>query len=49
MKSGEVAEQPSSDAAAQAAGLETLGVWLMGAYWLAILAIFMIGGAANGG
>jgi hypothetical protein len=49
MKSGNTAEQPPADVAAQARRLEKLGIWLMGAYWLAILAVFIIGGAANGG
>jgi len=41
--------QPEAAPAASGAGLEKLGLWLMGAYWLAMVAIFVAGGAANGG
>jgi hypothetical protein len=41
--------QPEAAPKAQGAGLEKLGLWLMGAYWLALVAIFALGGAANGG
>ena len=35
--------------AAEGAGLEKAGTWLMAAYWLALLAILAIGGMASGG
>ena len=33
--------------AAQGIGLEKAGIWLMAAYWLAILAVLMLAGAAG--
>lgn len=36
-------------AAAKSAGLENAGAWLMGLYWLALLAVLAIGGMASGG
>jgi len=35
--------------AASGAGLEKAGVWLMAAYWLAMLAILGVGAAVGGG
>ncbi len=30
-------------------GFENAGAWLMGVYWLALLAVLAIGGMASGG
>jgi hypothetical protein len=35
--------------AAEGAGLEKAGAWLMAAYWLALLAVLAVGGLAAGG
>ena len=33
---------------AEGAGLEKAGAWLMGVYWLALLAVLVLGGLAGG-
>jgi hypothetical protein len=40
--------QSAGKPAAQGAGLEKLGLWLMAAYWLAMLGMFALGGMAAG-
>jgi len=34
---------------AKGGGLERAGAWLMGIYWLALLAVLAVGGMASGG
>ena len=41
--------QPPPTREAQAPGLEAFGLWLMAAYWLALLAILGLAGMASGG